>query len=82
MGGAAEPRPCGSGRRFTSTGELVLQQHQVDGAGAARCPVALHDADVRAAAVVPRARVFACKVNQVEAAAFAQPFWWREPDSP
>ena len=46
---------------LTSTGELVLQQHQVDGTRAASRPVALHNADVGAAAVVPGARVFTCR---------------------
>lgn len=42
---------------LTSTGELILQQHQVQGAGAARGAVPLHDADVGAATVILRARV-------------------------
>lgn len=60
-GGAATGR---LGDRLTSTGELVGQQHQVDGAGAARGSVALHDADVGAAAVVPGARMVSCRRKQ------------------
>ena len=46
---------------LTSTGELVLKQHQVDGTRAASGPVPLHDADVGAAAVIPGARMFTCR---------------------
>lgn len=46
---------------LTSTRQLVLQQHQVDRAGTAGGPVAFHDADVRAAAVVECAWVFVCR---------------------
>lgn len=46
---------------LTSTGEFVLQQHQVDGTRAARCPISLDDADVGAATIIPGTRVFAWK---------------------
>lgn len=44
----------------TATGQQVLQKHQVHWARAARCPVALGDADVGAAPVVPGAWVGRC----------------------
>lgn len=46
--------------RSTSAGELVLQQHQMNGTRAARGSVSFDDADVRAAAVIGRAGVFIC----------------------
>lgn len=73
VGGSVEDRQAVRGRsrgsrragpgfewQLTSAGQLVLQQDQMDGTRAASCPVALHDADVGAAAIVPRARVFTC----------------------
>lgn len=51
--------------QLTSTGQLILQQHQVDGTRAASRAITLHDADVGAAAVVPRARVFTCRDREL-----------------
>lgn len=50
----------------TATGQQVLQEHEVDGAGAPRRAVTLGNADVGAAAVVPGTRVGRCRDEKRE----------------